>query len=141
MRAGAHPKARGGKALTLLPPRALYMNGVAQEMLRLVRATAPAAKDVYEAKRDLKGTELVYKKLGQMLRRGGKPFSLERVEADPASPITTRFIVDVISGTSAGASAAGCSSPTRRWAGSERTRSRRGPTLPGVSAALSSPAR
>ncbi|HEV2762449.1 MAG TPA: hypothetical protein VGV38_05580, partial [Pyrinomonadaceae bacterium] len=52
---------------------AIYMNGVAQEMLRLVRATAPAERDSRRLKlknSELTGTEAVYRKLGQMLRRG-----------------------------------------------------------------------
>lgn len=83
---------------------AIYMNGVAQEMLRLVRATAPAAKGSGEVKlrgAELSGTERIYRKLGQMLRRGGPPRSLPELERGDAE-IQTRFVVDVISGTSAG---------------------------------------
>lgn len=92
---------------------AIYMNGVAQEMLRLVRATAPAKRDKSdgksEARGDLKGSEVVYRRLGQMLRRGDETLALPRDaarpgenEVKPSTPISTRFIVDVISGTSAG---------------------------------------
>ncbi|MDT7605489.1 MAG: hypothetical protein QOF61_3486, partial [Acidobacteriota bacterium] len=86
----------------------IYMNGVAQEMLNLVRATAPAGDAPpggrlrARAKSDLRGTELVYRKLGQMLQRGKPTKPLSEIDAEPDSPILTRFIVDVISGTSAG---------------------------------------
>jgi patatin-related protein len=88
----------------------IYMNGVAQEMLNLVRATAPATDAPpggapARAKSDLRGTELVYRKLGQMLQRGKPTKSIadiKEIEGQPPSPILTRFIVDVISGTSAG---------------------------------------
>jgi patatin-related protein len=104
---------------------AIYMNGVAQELLRLVRATAPESNDPGEQKKSrrvkllnskqdregdddkrekLEGTECVYRKLGQMLIRGGKTLGLSelRDEDGAPKPISTRFVVDVISGTSAG---------------------------------------
>lgn len=79
---------------------AIYMNGVAQEMLRLVRATAPSERGGTTARTDLTGTETVYRKLGQMLRRGQESEWPAKVE--DGDPITTRFVVDIISGTSAG---------------------------------------
>jgi patatin-related protein len=57
---------------------AIYMNGVALELLNMVRSTAESPG------RDLQGTELVYRALAEALHP--KP----------------RFVVDVISGTSAG---------------------------------------
>lgn len=61
---------------------AIYMNGVAQELLRLVRATAPAVETqasgaesgdptaaLYQA---VSGSEAVYRKLGRMLSRGAE---------------------------------------------------------------------
>src|SRR4051812_36201376 len=85
---------------------AIYMNGVAQELLRLVRATAPAERLSRKAGAEpCESTEAVYRTLGRMLRRGQDP--LVEVNPDgsikePDGPILTRFIVDVISGTSAG---------------------------------------
>lgn len=79
---------------------AIYMNGVAQEMLHLVRATAADPADRNRPfSAEVKGTERVYRRLGQMLGsaagNGHKPWS----EGDP---IRTRFVIDIIAGTSAG---------------------------------------
>src|SRR6188768_194177 len=77
---------------------AIYMNGVAQELLKLVRATAP---DVHDSSRlhiqEASGSELVYRKLGQMLSQ------YESVDLNDAAqhPVRTRFVIDVLSGTSA----------------------------------------
>ncbi len=82
---------------------AIYMNGIAQELLRMVRATAPDPRDpgrVLLADEELDGSERAYRKLGQILSRG-EPLP-ERAEAASDAPIRTRFVVDVISGTSAG---------------------------------------
>jgi patatin-related protein len=78
---------------------AIYMNGVAQEMLRLVRATAPDPQDdtrplIPDEK--LSGSERVYRKLGKILNRG------DAKELDGSTPIRTRFVIDILSGTSAG---------------------------------------
>lgn len=79
----------------------IYMNGIAQELLRLVRATASVPGDTKQARpmEQLQGTERVYRKLGQLLPRAsmGNPPSPQ-----PTDPIRTRFVVDVLSGTSAG---------------------------------------
>ncbi|HEX7089169.1 MAG TPA: patatin-like protein [Longimicrobiales bacterium] len=86
---------------------AIYMNGIAQELLHLVRATAPGPEPADGGPRrahvpasELRGTERVYRKLGQLLRFGDEP-----VYEEPAAdaPIRTRFVIDIISGTSAGA--------------------------------------
>lgn len=81
---------------------AIYINGVAQEFLSLVRATAPEPPDEHGDQRvlvpdgELTGTERVYRRLGQMLAFG--PDSAP----PPGDAVTTRFVVDVISGSSAG---------------------------------------
>lgn len=80
---------------------AIYINGIAQELYRLVRATAPADPDQPDRPllrtSELTGSERVYRTLGQMLT-GYQ--TLENVaESDP---IRTRFVIDVLSGTSAG---------------------------------------
>ncbi len=89
---------------------AIYMNGVSQELYHLVRATSPksltddgegsALPLVPDSK--LTGTEVVYRKLGQALERLiDHPASV--ILATPSTdPITTRFVIDVLSGTSAG---------------------------------------
>src|SRR6266404_423694 len=66
---------------------AIYMNGIAQELLHMVRATAPAVGGPLSGKfrwrpEELQGTQRFYRELGGRLR--------------------ARFVVDVISGTSAG---------------------------------------
>jgi patatin-related protein len=101
---------------------AIYINGIAQEMLRWVRSTAKSAnKNVAllpnnsstsasgECELSLSGTERVYRKLSYILaaRRTGEETAAELLEnaeqslADNA-PIRTRFVVDIVSGTSAG---------------------------------------
>lgn len=70
---------------------AIYINGVVQEMLRLVRSTSPAAGA-------LDPIEKVYRKLGQAIAPGAIPTQ----QSGPNDPIRTRFSIDVISGTSAG---------------------------------------
>jgi patatin-related protein len=89
---------------------AIYINGVVQELFRLVRATAPVhplpeastPQVVYhpttahpELPPALKGSELVYRELGQMLPNG-------RDRPRPGAAIRTRFVIDIVSGTSAG---------------------------------------
>ncbi len=113
---------------------AIYINGVAQELLKMVRATAPhpdLPDRALLAEHELRGTERVYRRLGQILNapsaqrdriaqlthdaatadatfddsieldaqeRAPREVTAELAEA----PIWTRFIVDIISGTSAG---------------------------------------
>lgn len=82
---------------------AIYMNGVAQELLKLVRATAPDPDNENKLRHsddDLVGTERVYRKLGRMLSRVGEVRDPEKVGS--GDPITTRFVVDILSGSSAG---------------------------------------
>jgi patatin-related protein len=89
---------------------AIYMNGVAQELLRLVRATAPerpAAGGVpevaYLSDEELAGSEHVYRKLGRMLVRGDEESAAVRERrAQEGGALRTRFVVDVLTGTSAG---------------------------------------
>src|SRR5215211_5838934 len=80
---------------------AIYINGVAQELLKMVRATAADAQDEGPLLSDeeLRGTERVYRQLGQILGREGEE---AQKPVDPDSPIRTRFTVDILSGTSAG---------------------------------------
>jgi patatin-related protein len=104
---------------------AVYINGVAQELFNLVKATAPeVAADpaapqslgdrVYfgdpgsgGARPSLSGSQVVYRELGQSLgvagaekpRRGDDEPPLDGAEP---RPVKTRFVVDIVSGTSAG---------------------------------------
>ncbi|HWS90805.1 MAG TPA: patatin-like protein [Pyrinomonadaceae bacterium] len=85
---------------------AIYMNGVAQELLRLVRSTAPAREPggaagerAFLPDEGLRGSERVYRKLGRMLVRG-EPAAGAR--AGEGGELRTRFVVDVLTGTSAG---------------------------------------
>jgi len=83
---------------------AVYINGVVQELLHLVRASAPDPETVgghpyalldgelEGAPRNLKSSEKIYRKLAMQLPSG-------EVEGHK---IRTRFVIDVISGTSAG---------------------------------------
>jgi patatin-related protein len=94
---------------------AIYMNGITQELLRAVRATAPALPpdsnkrtagdwhlrreaETLLADDQLNSTESVYRVLGRSLfhgRRAGAPLSV-------SGPIRTRVVVDLLAGTSAG---------------------------------------
>ncbi|HWM30470.1 MAG TPA: patatin-like protein, partial [Methyloceanibacter sp.] len=77
---------------------AIYMNGIAQELLRMVRGTAKLPED-----EELKGTELIYRELGQIIGLDGPRKDLTPDPEDTKTyPIRSRFVVDIISGTSAG---------------------------------------
>jgi patatin-related protein len=78
---------------------AIYMNGIAQEFRHLVRATAPDPTASGQLKnRNPESTESVYRRLGQLLSQ-----TEVRPHAPCAGePVRTRFVVDTISGTSAG---------------------------------------
>jgi patatin-related protein len=85
---------------------AIYMNGVTQELYHLVRATAPAEPISAEPASarpggDLRSTEPVYRQLGQMLHHGGAPV-ISPLAPGPDDPVRTRFVVDILSGSSAG---------------------------------------
>ena len=77
---------------------AIYMNGVAQELLNLVRATAPLKATELSAlpKSELKSTEVIYRELAQHYE------SSSLTEPGDTSPLRVRFVIDVLSGTSAG---------------------------------------
>lgn len=87
---------------------AVYINGVAQELLSLVRSTAPARSPDDESvatdgepsdllhvrPEQLSPVERIYRELGQAMHGQG-PDHLSQ-------PVRTRFVVDIISGSSAG---------------------------------------
>ncbi|MEA2535415.1 MAG: hypothetical protein QOJ93_3226 [Actinomycetota bacterium] len=77
----------------------IYMNGVAQELLRLVRATAGETFDPETAvafpTEALDGTEQVYRQLAQL---GPDDPGTPR----PGDPLCRRFVVDILTGSSAG---------------------------------------
>lgn len=78
---------------------AIYINGVVQELLRMVRATAADAtgdRALYPDNK-LRGTEKIYRRLAQTV--GNPPLNRAPV---PDDPIRVRFVVDILSGTSAG---------------------------------------
>src|SRR5215204_5757263 len=84
---------------------AIYMNGIAQELRKMVRATAPSKDDPQHAALadgDLgsNDTEAVYRELGRMLSWGAP--AKERAEIVADEPLRTRFVVDILSGSSAG---------------------------------------
>lgn len=69
---------------------AIYMNGIAQELLRMVRASA----DLDRTK--LTGTERLYRRLAASIGADG---SYSETGSDR---VRSRFVIDIISGTSAG---------------------------------------
>ena len=78
---------------------AIYINGIAQELLRLVRATArnPVRSEAPA------GTERIYRKLSYLLSGDTAGSGLADGESSDAQSVPpTRFVVDIISGTSAG---------------------------------------
>ena len=83
---------------------AIYINGVVQEMLRLVRATAVAPDGQNLLFPNVVGSEKIYRMLGQLL--GGPddvmPAIDAQIRAAGAPPVHTRFVIDILSGTSAG---------------------------------------
>lgn len=107
---------------------AIYINGVAQELFNMVCATAPQARGGGPARlgsAELKSSQRVYRKIGQFasqwsrLHRDRATLNAENQTRYDAltktlktagcgdqdladAPIRTRFIVDVLSGTSAG---------------------------------------
>jgi patatin-related protein len=82
---------------------AIYINGVAQELLKMVRATAPDERGEAPLLPDeeLRGTERVYRQLGRILGWEGEG-AQKLPDLDTPTPIYTRFTVDILSGTSAG---------------------------------------
>ncbi len=87
---------------------AIYINGVVQELLHMVRASA-ADRDGHAllSKAQLTGTERVYRTLAQLLSRGTTPDEPPPgvdgpISVEDDAPLQTRFVVDVLSGTSAG---------------------------------------
>ncbi len=86
---------------------AIYMNGVAQELLRLVRSTAPervgagVGTKACFSDAELDGSESVYRQLGRMLARGEGQGGAAGIAGEGAA-LRTRFVVDVLTGTSAG---------------------------------------
>jgi predicted acylesterase/phospholipase RssA len=81
---------------------AIYINGVAQELFRLVRSTAPNAdkSGLAVGDSDLTAIEAVYREIGR--RRVGDTFWNPLDAAGLGEGVETRFVVDILSGTSAG---------------------------------------
>ena len=76
---------------------AIYINGIAQEMLRLVRSTASRQVP------DLSGTERIYRKVSYLMENENMSMAeLDQASADTTKVPPTRFVVDILSGTSAG---------------------------------------
>jgi patatin-related protein len=70
---------------------AIYMNGIAQEMLRLVRSTSIEDPEL------LGDAERIYREIACLLHHGRRPGN-----GDTAKAPQTRFVIDLLSGTSAG---------------------------------------
>lgn len=87
---------------------AIYINGIVQEMLHFVRATAPgedlSSNQALLEQSQLFSSERVYRQLGQILNDPDHAPTdlLNEVEHDVQKPIRTRFVIDILSGTSAG---------------------------------------
>lgn len=84
---------------------AIYINGITQELLELVKSTAPDKGNVaYISTEDLSASGKVYRKIGQLL--GNKLLqSKEKLQVSDITsemPISSRFVIDILSGTSAG---------------------------------------
>jgi patatin-related protein len=80
----------------------IYINGVAQELLEMARATAVTENEgTIFATNELSASARIYRRLGQYLDSDQMDVTLLS-EDHPAAPIRTRFVIDVLSGTSAG---------------------------------------
>jgi patatin-related protein len=78
---------------------AIYMNGISQELFHMVRATVTADDgNLRFADAELTGVQRVYR---EVARRVGRDAILASEDIGDA-PVRTRFVVDVLSGTSAG---------------------------------------
>src|SRR6266566_3255957 len=77
---------------------AIYINGVTQELLHMVRATgrsAPGASTMLFPQDELSPSEVIYREIAQLLDR--------QAGLEGRGDLTrTRFVVDIVSGTSAG---------------------------------------
>jgi patatin-related protein len=82
---------------------AIYMNGIAHELLRMVRATATRDTDNRPLidYLDLDRVEVVYRKLAYC-ESGRLDAVTERDLLESNAPLTRKFVIDIISGTSAG---------------------------------------
>jgi len=78
---------------------AVYMNGVTQELLHLVRATAcdSSGPCALLSDADLSPSARVYRDVARLVTVGGS-----RPTKTPNEPIRQHFVVDILSGTSAG---------------------------------------
>ena len=75
---------------------AIYINGIAQELLRLVRSTA-------KQQNGFNGTERIYRKVSHLLADETLSMAdLNKLTTDNKQGPPTRFLVDILSGTSAG---------------------------------------
>src|SRR5690348_5639170 len=76
----------------------IYINGVAQELLELVRATAPDATEsaALTETEGLSGSARIYRRLGQYL--DSDTFDAAVLRTDSNASVRTRFVVDVLSG-------------------------------------------
>lgn len=80
---------------------AIYMNGIVSELYSMVRATAPAPEDPdalhvgVDSPEPLHGAEPAYRELAQRLDRS-------RIAHPAGGPVKTRFVVDILTGASAG---------------------------------------
>ena len=96
---------------------AIYINGVAQELLRMVKGTAPNSEGEDVARtlptKDNKrcGTEAIYRKLSYLVESPANRAAFRAALAtdanaaaswEPTGDIRVRFMVDVLAGTSAG---------------------------------------
>ncbi len=76
---------------------AIYINGVAQELLHLVRSTADP-----DPNSSVRGSERVYRKLSRIIAEEEYSSAVPAPVGDTAGGAPTRFVVDIISGSSAG---------------------------------------
>jgi patatin-related protein len=79
----------------------IYINGVAQELLEMAKATASDGGGVAIPKEKLSASARLYRRLGQYLDSDSMDAALLFKDSE-SDEIRTRFVVDVLSGTSAG---------------------------------------
>ena len=91
---------------------AIYMNGVSQELFHLVRATASSAPPSPGSRDDqgipsattLSSTEPVYRALAELMDSDvdDRELNLDQADSLDRHPALVRFVIDVVSGSSAG---------------------------------------
>lgn len=81
---------------------AIYMNGISREFFNLVRATAPANWEEASGEGLLRLSDDELTEVERVYRELGRRMLCPSARRDADAPVEVRFVVDILSGTSAG---------------------------------------